>query len=247
MIVLWFLAFLWLLLYSIKFFKIYRFQHKWIFMFLVMINLSILMRMGNFIQELSSRMKNCERMSPKCVDVTFSFFSVLSFISAALFHQFNWQYQILEINMLISRVKNYKLILDAFLVISQFILFWMLISLVISSWATDSKGEILIIIYSYIMASLYIIFACIFAITAYIYLLKLRLFSANKAKQMKNRVILGSALIWSPLFIRGTFLIIRNQLDFEENFVKPSLKNDDWGLPLFIFSYYCLYCFIIKL
>ena len=139
---------------------------------------------------------------------------------------------------MISRVKSYKSVLDWLLIISQLTLLLMLCSLITTSWLTDEDGDLLLMIYAYIMSIIYILFSFIFAITAYFYLSKLRQFSVTKSNNMKNRVILGSMLIWCPLWIRGAFLLIRNQIDFEGSFVEPSIKNDDWWLPLFYMWYY---------
>ena len=108
LVVLWALVFCVLMIYSYKFFKIYRFKSKWLALFLIMINLSVLTRMGNFIQELIVRKDSCTNEPPIWLDSVATFLNIELFIYAAMFHLFNWQYQIWEIKILLSDCKNYK-------------------------------------------------------------------------------------------------------------------------------------------
>ena len=108
MIFISFWAFWILLSYSAKFFRIYRFKNRCIFMFLIMINLSIFLRFAYFIQELVPKFISWIEEAPVCLDSTFTFLNIICFFSAATFYEFNWLYQISDIDRLLLRSRGCK-------------------------------------------------------------------------------------------------------------------------------------------
>ena len=159
-----------MLFYSYKFFQIYRFQHKWITMFLFMLNIWMLLRTGNFIQEYVGRLKDWTDYLDKWIDDSFTFLSIFSFVAAAVFNIFNWHYQILDISLLLSDGNNYKKTLDVILTVILSILGFILLSLLTCSWAIRSlDADLIVVIYSYVFSSLNIVFAVVFSVTSAVY------------------------------------------------------------------------------
>ena len=114
LIIMTIIAFFWfiIVLYTTwRFIKVFGFTNKWLMMFFLLLNLSVLARMGNFIVELDSRYKRHWKAPPNWIDSTLTFLNIMFFSSAVLFNLFHWWYHIVEINhyLNVTASKNKKI------------------------------------------------------------------------------------------------------------------------------------------
>ena len=206
---------------------------------MIIINLSIPTRMSNFIHELIACKDSCLNDPSIWTDSISTFLNINCFVYAALFHLFNWLYQVCEIRTIMTNWKSYQNNITFFLVVWIVILALIFSSLVFVSWVPISVSQTTIIsLFSYVFWSAYFVMVGMFAAAWFYYIRTLQMYSFSRAQIMKPRVVLSSVLIWLPFWIRGCFLIYSSVSNFEEDFVKVSLQNNSVWLPVFLVWYY---------
>ena len=199
------LAGIWAVVFAMQFYetyqfiKIYRFRSKWLIMYFIMLNITIILRMAYHAQEVLLLYGSWTKSISRCVDGVLSFVTVAVFASAIVFNIFNWLYQIIDINKYFGSNRIPKIFIDVALVVIQIWLTGVIILLFYVFWSFTTDYLYFADKVGWIISSIYFVLSLLFIIVGIYYYINLKSFSITKAIQMKRRIILSIFFISFPL------------------------------------------------
>ncbi|CAI2367961.1 unnamed protein product [Moneuplotes crassus] len=240
------------LYYSYRFYKIYKTQSKCILMFLITINLCVIFRIAQVLNQIRFNVQqiyegdHCSNFTqPICTGGILSYLPLIFLICAIIFSIFNWVYQSQAINEYLHGTSTcVKRLTFLSLVFSICIIICFFIGVVTTSCFIFKKQnaegdnfnhEIIKayeIFYLFVTAGFFIV-STVYIIVGRCYYVSLRRFSGVKAKEMKNRVLYSVLFISIPLYLRGIENIFRKYV-LKWKFVSKSLEINDFRYPIFI-------------
>ena len=136
-----FICFILLFFATVKFFKVFRFKSKWLMMFFVILNLSVLARLGYFIEEINFRYTNNWKLAPIWINGIFTFLNIMFFSSAVLFNLFHWWYHIVEINHYLNDTTGHNNKITIILITCQVINYLIYGVMFVYSWSDKHIGK----------------------------------------------------------------------------------------------------------
>ena len=169
LIIMTIIAFFWfiIVLYTTwRFFKVFGLTNKWLMMFFLLLNLSVLARMGYFIVELNSRYKRHWKAPPHWIDGIFTFLNIMFFSSAVLFNLFHWWYHIVEINNYLNFSASQNKKITIMLIVCQTINYLTYGAIFVFTWTDKDIDETaydsIFYIYDAIVSLMYLIISIAF-------------------------------------------------------------------------------------
>lgn len=229
-----------LLLGTYQFFKMYKFSNKLLLMFFVMLNLSMIFRTVYFFYQAPYKYRSW-RAVPKWGLSIILYINNLFYSSAILFNLFNWVYHIVTINSYLKNRDDQRRLNIVIILLVAMQIFNVLVFAVflLGGWgAPETAFGNIKRINDGIMASFFFILATMFLIAGIILYRRISAVSIAKAKVMKKRIIISIILIWIPVFIRCIFDFLDVGLRFHYPFREKSLRENSISYPIFYIFFF---------
>lgn len=231
-----------LLFVTFKYIRAYCTSNKWMLLFFVNLNVTMIFRVVFFISAYFAFRHNWQPISP-CLFGFVAYFGDLSFATAVIVSMFNWLHFIMVINQYTSIIKsklNYKKLV---------ILWWCtmfpvcaaFIGNYIGAWMTKrDKFTPIDKIERSVRAVIFLTLSVMFWTVGYKLERKLNKILIDKQAKMRLRIIAMTILVSFPLLSRGLFNVFFVIFDLRHILIIDSVEQDNYRFPVYMLTYYIL-------
>ncbi|CAI2374015.1 unnamed protein product [Moneuplotes crassus] len=226
--------------WTTKFLLIFKTRKKLTTLFLFLLTLSSIARLGYFIMEIVWRQGNCSSSPSRCGEAPVYWLSSTLFSSAVVVNIFNWVYQTLRMKKFITGVRQKQILCHIiFATLSGIVLLAYLI-FVISVCALARVDVILARIFTLIYAITFFLIGLIFIFIGWRFYKEFKKFYEDKTKAIRNRVFMSILVISTTFILKGIVNVAYYWADVNIKFRSEWLKQNAFWYPLLLLVYFGL-------
>ncbi|CAI2373340.1 unnamed protein product [Moneuplotes crassus] len=226
--------------WTTKFCLIFKTRKKLQTLFLFLVTLSSIARLGYFITEFFWRQGECSHSPSRCGEAPVYWLSSTLFSSAIVVNIFNWIYQTLRMRKFITGVRQKQTVHHIVFASFSGLVLVAYIAFVIAMCALDKSEVVLARTFTLIYAITFFLIGVVFIFVGWKFYREYKKFFEEKARKIRMRILLSILVISITFILRGFVNVAYFWIDLNVRFRAQWLRNNSFWYPVLMFSYFTI-------